>query len=300
MSQHAQSANGVVAVVIPCYNASAYVGQAIASVLAQTYQRFEIVVVDDGSTDDSYEAISHYKDSIKILRQHNQGVANARNAAIRSLSSEYIAYLDADDRWLPHKLQVQVDYLEQHPNVAAVHSGVVYIDADGSRLAENKVQWFPPEQMTFANLLRHNTITLSSVLQRRSSLDDELFAQRAAPCEDWDLWLRLVADGHRVGYIADSLAEYRVHSANSSAHEVRMNYATIAVMDRWVETRPVGDVSRFAMKRRATAFRELGREAYRRGDMDVARRLLFSAWRSLEIRDIVKLVLAASTSRMSR
>jgi glycosyltransferase involved in cell wall biosynthesis len=108
--------NNLVSVIIPVYNCERYLAEAIESVLAQTYRPIEVIVVDDGSTDSSGDIARSYKE-LHYIYQPNQGVAVARNAGLAATDGEFIAFLDADDLWLPNKLRVQVDYLLEHPHI---------------------------------------------------------------------------------------------------------------------------------------------------------------------------------------
>ena len=123
-----------VSVIIPTYNRSKYVTKAIDSVLAQTYRDFEIIVVDDGSTDNTKEVLKPYTDRIKYLYQENTGVSAARNAGIRAAGGQWIAFLDSDDEWLPEKLSIQMDYLSRHNEIVAFITNVKFILPDNKSI----------------------------------------------------------------------------------------------------------------------------------------------------------------------
>ena len=108
-----------ISVVIPAYNHGRFLREAIDSVLAQTYAPLEIIVVDDGSTDDTEQIVRSYGDRVRYIRQQNAGVGAARNNGIANARGEYVAFLDSDDLWLPEKLAVQVEYMRRHPECAA-------------------------------------------------------------------------------------------------------------------------------------------------------------------------------------
>jgi len=122
---------GLVSVIIPTYNREDLVCEAIQSVLEQTYRNFEIIVVDDGSTDDTKQALIPYKDRITYIYQENQGGAAARNTGIKAAKGKYIAFLDSDDLWFPQKLERQVEILDNHDDFALVYTNIVYIDNAG-------------------------------------------------------------------------------------------------------------------------------------------------------------------------
>src|SRR5215204_5307150 len=119
----------LVSVIIPCYNQAHFLGEAIESVLAQSYPHFEIIVVDDGSTDNTFEVASHYS-KVRLIRQENRGVSRARNAGLRESEGSYVVFLDADDRLLPGALDAGLECFEAHPESAFVDGDYRYIGAD--------------------------------------------------------------------------------------------------------------------------------------------------------------------------
>lgn len=120
-----------VSVVIPTYNRAKYICEAIDSVLAQTYKDHEIIVIDDGSTDNTKELLNKYETKIKYIYQENKGISAARNAGIKVAKGEYIAFLDSDDLWLSEKLKVQVKALEENKEIGLVYSSMSRIDSSG-------------------------------------------------------------------------------------------------------------------------------------------------------------------------
>ena len=122
----------LISVIIPAYNHAKYLSEAIQSVLNQTYQNFEILIVDDGSTDNTRQVVQNYTDQrIKYIYQENRGLAASRNAGLRVTQGEYVAFLDADDIFLPHKLEVQLDWFEAHPSCGMVFSGFYFMNDRG-------------------------------------------------------------------------------------------------------------------------------------------------------------------------
>src|ERR687885_1823430 len=134
-----QEKAGLVTGVIPCYNQAHFLGEAIESVLAQSYTHFEIIVVDDGSTDNTSEVATRYP-KVRCIRQDNQGLAAARNAGLRVSEGTYLVFLDADDRLLPDALEVGLECLEAYPECAFVSGKLRRIAADGSPLPVWKQQ----------------------------------------------------------------------------------------------------------------------------------------------------------------
>ncbi|HZN32527.1 MAG TPA: glycosyltransferase family A protein [Pirellulaceae bacterium] len=196
-----------VSVIIPTFNSGRLVVQAIDSALAQTHAAAQIVVVDDGSTDDTCDRIRPYLDRLEYVQQPNRRVAAARNAGLARVTGELIAFLDADDAWHPHKLARQVDVLAQRPEIGVLATGLT--DWPGPLAAE-----LPPAPGTIAavrlvEMLLFNPLATSSVVIRRELLervgrfDTELFGP-----EDYDLWLRC-AQQSQVAILREPLTGYR-------------------------------------------------------------------------------------------
>ncbi len=183
-----------VAVVLPCYNAANYLARALDSVLAQTHPNFHIYVVDDGSTDETPNILEHYLDCALYLRQEHRGQAAARNLGIRMSRSTYIAFLDADDYWLPDKLERQIAVLERNPSVGLASSDCATIKNGtlaGSYFGNSK----PPRTgKLFARLTRECFVFTPTVVVRRQCLEEVgLFHESLVVSEDFDLWLRIAA-----------------------------------------------------------------------------------------------------------
>ncbi|MCX6357533.1 MAG: glycosyltransferase [Candidatus Aureabacteria bacterium] len=203
-----------VSVIIAAYNCALYIPAAIRSVRAQTYRDFEIIVIDDGSTDGTPEAVRQFP-GIQYLRQENSGPAAARNRGIASSDADYIAFLDSDDLWKRDKLALQMELLERDPSLAFVYSDVEFFQDDFvfPRKKAKRIVVDPPD--AFADLLFSNHIITSSVIAHRSCLKRTgLFDESLRMCEDWDLWLRL-ARRYPMGHVPRVLTGYRFHGANT-------------------------------------------------------------------------------------
>jgi len=183
-----------VAVVLPCYNAANYLVRALDSVLAQTHTDACIFIVDDGSTDETAEILERYAGCGLRFRQEHAGQATARNLGIRMSSSPYIAFLDADDYWLPQKLEHQITLLERNPSVGLVCSDCATIkegNPAGSYFGNTKV---PGTGKLFELLTRDCFIFTPTVVVRRKCLEEVgLFNESLLVSEDFDLWLRIAA-----------------------------------------------------------------------------------------------------------
>lgn len=210
-------ANPRVSVVIPSFNCEQYLAEAVRSALAQSYDPIEVIVVDDGSKVDQSRALQGIVDSrLRFIRQENRGVAGARNTGVHESHGELIAFLDADDRWLPRKLEVQWAVMQ------ATQADVVFCDLHRFRRDRRLPSTYlgslgtPPEGLFFRALVRKNVVPLSTALVTRRALDAVGgFCEDPAVWEDWDLWLRL-ARRYRFSYTPEVLAEYRLHDANAS------------------------------------------------------------------------------------
>ncbi len=204
-----------VSVIIPAYNSAQFIAETIQSVLAQTYADFEIIVVDDGSTDTTLDVLSSFGEQIKVLAKPNGGPASARNLAIRNASGEYIAFLDADDLWMPEKLAEQVAFLETHPEVGMTYSeALMFSEVGGEKQIRGKIGF--TGETSFCHLLLGDHIPNSTVMMRRECVDKIgwLNESRAlVAVEDYEYWLRL-AKAFPIRAIAKPLAYYRVHANN--------------------------------------------------------------------------------------
>ena len=190
MGASADDAFPLVSVIIPTYNRGRVVGEAVDSVLAQAYSNYELIVVDDGSTDNTASILKAYGRRIHVLRQQNRGVSAARNTGIRSAAGDLIAFLDSDDLWLPSKLGHQVAFFQQHPDAVACQTEETWI-RNGVRVNPGK-RHRKPSGMIFEPSLELCLVSPSAVMIRRSLFDRVgLFDESLPACEDYDLWLRI-------------------------------------------------------------------------------------------------------------
>lgn len=214
-----------VSVIIPTHNRAALVTEAINSVLAQTFKDFELIVVDDGSTDNTRDALKGYADRIHYIYQENQRRSEARNTGIKAASGEYIAFLDDDDLWLPDKLEKQVTFLDANPGIGLVHTFTDAIDITG-RLMEKerkgRLQCYEKSMnlgYTYEGMSRLGAIFLSSTMLRSRCLEKVgLFDPVTEAYEDWDFGLRFALE-YRIGTIPEFLVKFRVHKVHTTADE---------------------------------------------------------------------------------
>ena len=180
----------VISIIIPTYNRSSFVQEAIDSVLAQKFVDFELIVVDDGSTDDTHSALKKYNKSIKYIYQRNKGVSAARNTGVRESSGEWLAFLDSDDLWKPKKLTVQYNYLKDNPTCLICQTEEIWIK-NGQRINPKKRHQKQSGQI-FKASLPLCIVSPSAVMIHRSLFEQmHGFDESLPACEDYDLWLRI-------------------------------------------------------------------------------------------------------------
>jgi len=213
-----------VSIVIPTYNRSNIVRRAIDSVLAQSFTDLEILVVDDGSTDDTRAALAGYPERVRYVHQENGGPAAARNHGMRLARGEYIGFLDSDDAYLQGNVEAHLRVFERHPDAGLVYCGIEILDRDGKRLKD--VLPSPEDRgLVLERLIRYNFITSSTVLMRRAAMEFAgPMSTRLWFAEDWYYWLR-VASRFPIEFVNEVLVRYQ-RSAVSLSHGTAI--ATIA------------------------------------------------------------------------
>jgi glycosyltransferase involved in cell wall biosynthesis len=223
----------LVSAIVPTYNRAAYICQAIDSALTQGYDNLEIIVVDDGSTDETYSLLTRYESRIKYIYQTNQGEAAARNTAIEASAGEYIALLDSDDLWLPDKLTCQLDFMLTHPEVGMVASHAIAIDHAGRSLNDGPLFPFQSEGWVSleTNVLR-SPLPVDTLIVRRSCLPaPEPFTSGVRFGADWEMCLRLGAR-HSIWFMAQIFAAVRVHEHNVMTPLASQQQVDLKLRDR--------------------------------------------------------------------
>ncbi|MDD5072392.1 MAG: glycosyltransferase [Candidatus Omnitrophica bacterium] len=273
-----------VSVVIPAYNCERFIAAAVNSVLGQSYKDYELIVVNDGSTDSTENALSGFRSRITYISQKNGGPANARNAGVLAAEGEYVAFLDQDDAWLPDKLGMQVDLFEKKGSLGLVYADE-YMLKDGSfnDYGPGNLRTFqfrPPHRgKVFKYLFAQNFIPTSSVMARKECFSKVgLFNSALVPIEDYDRWLRIAAF-YEVDFIDRPLVRYRDHAATFRKDDVRtftniVNTLKGVIADYpdlngLIDRRGRGELSRFHVI--------LGRRHLRRNDPGKARENFKSA-----------------------
>jgi glycosyltransferase involved in cell wall biosynthesis len=182
-----------VSVIIPTYNRWPLLGDAIDSVLSQTFVDFELIIVDDGSTDETLVELVKYDSRLQVISQINRGVSAARNRGVFAARAPYIAFLDSDDLWLPHKLQEQTSFVLAHTEVGICQTNEIWVR--NGRRVNPKVKHTKPSGDIFRRSLELCLVSPSAVMMKKT-LFKELggFDESLPVCEDYDLWLRIAAD----------------------------------------------------------------------------------------------------------
>ena len=206
--------SSVVSVILPAYNCEKYIGKSIQSVLQQTCTDFEVIIVNDGSTDKTEASILQYADQriIYLKNPENKGLIYTLNRAIEHAQGKYIARMDADDICLPQRLAKQNEYLNTHPDTTMVASTISFIDETGN----DKGIWPLDRKMISPDLIRNkmpfeNCIAHPSIMIRSDILKKLKYNSRQVNIEDYDLWLRLLSRGYVIDKINEPLLLYRTH-----------------------------------------------------------------------------------------
>lgn len=235
------SATPQVSVIIPTYNGDRYLAEAIESVLGQSYDNYELLVIDDGSTDSTPAVVRAYGDRIRYIVQDNQGVAVARNHGLQLAQGSLIAFLDADDVFLPDKLAAQVAVFEAcstthasaHPDIGIVHSGWRRVDAEGRPLMDVE-PWHTVPRLDLESWLRWKPVLPSAMMFQRDWLwRADGFDPRFPPAEDTDLVLRLALMGCETRWLKAITVHYRQHDGSAMHKGLPQARSLTAVIDQF-------------------------------------------------------------------
>jgi glycosyltransferase involved in cell wall biosynthesis len=228
--------NQGVSVVIPTYNRADLLGEAVESAIGQDWPLLEVIVVDDGSTDQTPEYLaafaSEFGERLRVIRQENAGESSARNAGIRAARHELIALLDSDNRWAPGKLRQQMELFNEDPAPGLTFTAyTTFGDVPGDEVV--LANWEGSQEDALEQLLEGCCINTSTVLATRECLTEVgLFDESLICCQDHDLWLRIAAAGHRIAYLPMPLTEYRIHGGAVSGDPALVSTSTEQVFER--------------------------------------------------------------------
>lgn len=229
--------NPLVSVIIPNYNHARFLGDAVRSVLEQTYRPVEIIVVDDGSTDNSGEVAAGFGEQIRYIYQTNAGLSAARNTGLRAAKGDLIGVLDADDMYEPNFLATLVAALQADPEADGVYCGYQFVDETNNPLPQIENRPVPSADL-YTALLDGNFFVPESVFLRRRVYDVVgFFDESLRACEDWDVWLR-AAKKFRLIHSPHILTRHRVLAGSMSTDPLRMLTARLAVLKKHVGEEP--------------------------------------------------------------
>jgi glycosyltransferase involved in cell wall biosynthesis len=206
-----------ISVVIPAYNAARFIAETLESVLAQTLLPDEILVIDDGSSDNTATIAESFGPLVRVIRRTNHGQAASRNIGVQQAASEWIAFIDSDDLWEPGKLELQMAELALHPQAGICYTARLNLIEDGGIVRGNLITPVPPPDAIGPSLHRSTTFLPSSVVIRRTAfLAIGGFNTHFRIMEDWELWLRLLNAGTEFAACPWPLLRYRVHPTSVS------------------------------------------------------------------------------------
>lgn len=268
-----------VAVIIPTYNRADMLPETLDSLLTQTRVPDEIIVVDDGSTDNTPELLAHYSAPITVIRQDNQGRSAARNNGVRASTSDLIAFLDSDDTLVPESIERRAAFFAAHPAVDVLYTNVLMIDP-ASRVLGTYTQVKPgarPSGRIFAHFAQDNTMQLQGFMMRRACLEATgMFDVTMHVLEDYDLWLRLSAR-YEFAYVDEPLATYRIHNTMTTVvQSQRMITASAELMAR---IRQMPAFAALPPADQARVYVAHGKKYGYMGRMDMARQMFGQAMR---------------------
>lgn len=271
----------LISVIIPTYNCASYISEAVDSVIAQDYSNIEIIVINDGSIDHTLSVLQKYEDKIILINQENVGAAVARNKGLECARGKYVAFLDADDVWLSHKLGLQVAYLENHPMIGMAYSSWRnwFPDESGryrlpknidcnvptSTIINHASGWLYNKLLIECLLLTSTVVIRRSLIERVGKFDEKLLRG-----QDYDYWLRVSRFSEIIKLQAE-LALYRMHGDGLVRNRSDHNYGVLILkkaVKTWGLVGPNGEATKKAdiQKRLSQLYFQFGYHRYWAGN----------------------------------
>ncbi len=295
-----------VSILLTCYNHLHFLPEAYQSILDQTFTDYEIIALDDGSSDGTREWLKAREGGKLrcVFNEKNLGTYATLNVGLSLAKGKYVAVFNDDDLWGPGKLELQVDLLESNPQLGLVHTSGWFIDGEGNRHSNPQPLGFPfphlPTGAVLTKLMDHNQIITSSVLVRREAFERcGEFDPAFYGCGDWHMWLR-IAQQYEIGLVDQPLTFYRVHGANAALNVDRMNDDDLRIREwisTWDEKHPENWLSRPAQGLESAFAHNwacLGTERMWHHDVKGGRRAYIQALRRMPLRLKTYLRLAAT------
>ena len=260
-----------VSVVIPTYNSARFITQAVDSALAQTYSEVEVIVVDDGSVDDTQVVLADYAGQITYIYQENKGPSAARNTGIGAAQGDYLLFLDADDLVPANKLELQVSLLDAQTDLGLVYSGWQYISEDGTQVLgelRQKKQGLLLKEL----LLRTFFFPPGAAVIRRECFERVgLFDESLTNAEDTDMWMRIARAGYAFGYVDRILFQYRIVKGSQSANTTRQARNEFARLDKFFADPDLPeDIKALKADAYSALHCEFGARHYHAGEIELA------------------------------
>jgi len=260
-----------VSVIIHTYNNEQFIAETIDSVLKQTYNDYEIIVVDDGSVDGTRDALLPYTQKIRYHYKENGGIASAKNAGIALSKTEYIAFLDHDDLWVPDKLKLQIEYFNKNPQVGLVYAKYTSF-RDGKELRTKPDKGY--SGWVFKELLSKSFIQTSTVMVKRECLNavgpyDESFSLG----DEYDMFLR-ISKKFQCGFIDKQLTRYRVHDTNASKNDFLFDKDNLGIYKKiYYNFSDLDSKEKKILKKRIARYSmKVAKELYRQGQLEESRK----------------------------
>lgn len=279
-----QGATPRVSVVIPTYNRCDYIKESLDSVLSQIFSGFEVIVVDDGSTDGTEEIIRPYLNRIRYLRQENRGAAVARNVGVRNAEGAYVAFMDSDDLSAPGHLQILHDFLERNPHYAMVIGNGAYLEGKfhnrDTVIPRERGKALKEKGVTVKDLFDGRIIRLQGTMTRKSVLEEiGLLDEWFRLSYDLDLSLRVIKS-HRIGFVNDIVYFYRKHGGNISSDDELRSRENLRALEKLLTDYPeavdlIGRRSFFRLF--AHRYYRLAKALARKGNLKEAREAIAHA-----------------------
>lgn len=271
-----------ISVIIPTYNCGRFIAQAIDSVLAQTFQDFEIIVVDDGSNDDTRKIINRYGEKVKYLYQQQTGVSCARNRGINASTGRFIAFLDADDLWLPTKLEKQMELFHSAENIGMVFTENCLFDSQG--VFKKKTG---KRRLMNGNLARNifllSGVVTPTVMVKKNILDEIGGFEESLMCaEDDNLWIRIAAL-YKVRLIDEPLAKIRDHESRLTKEKsliIQSIFQNIEFLCSKYGDEVKNVIEPVVAKKKASLYFDMGYEYFERGNLAKAKKEFRNAWKN--------------------
>jgi glycosyltransferase involved in cell wall biosynthesis len=275
-----------ISIIIPTFNRAKLIERAIISLLTQTYQDFEIIVVDDGSTDNTRDVVFSFGNQIRYMRQDNRGPSSARNAGISASRGKFVAFLDSDDYFMKPNLEIKMSFLESNPQVGWVYSDWQYVDEKGNDIDKGSLKFRYSEKVLNGNIFeelikRRNFISPCTVVIKKSVLDDVGHFDPLIPSqEEYDLWLR-TSIKYPVYYIDQVLVNVTLHPASLSKDFTKWAQGNSIIADKLKDLLPYDFKDRGKVLDKIIADKHtfLGRDFSQKGQFSKA---IYAFWRSIK------------------